>query len=361
MPAPNSKRDSACSGDKDHSVTDTTHGLDVATHTPTDRRSVTEDVAKSDVDQKKAISRPTPASRVNPTRLARRASIILGDEDGEYAPGRGRKAPIKKVADDSSKAPNKKVTADKAPRKRKADATTNETNAIPSGVTEQALKGKKRKNADEDSGPVPPLINQAAKRRLTAKSVQPDSSISPTPPPARDLSDIVNIGGLDVPEVEDNEIGTGVPISIGSKVEVYYTMKIWEMGAYRMLRSLTSVKPPLRIVVGGQYDLYGLSEFLEGMRPGGERLIFVPPSHVPEIASISGVPNDTTLRLKVKLWRVSQAESSAGGVAHKETDAQAESSADGVAQKETDAQAESSAGGVARKETDAQTESSLDA
>ncbi len=243
--------------DKDHSVTDTTHNLDVATHTPTDGRSVTEDVAKLDVDQKKAISRPTPASRVNPTRVARRASIILGDEDGEYAPGRGRKAPMKKVADDSSKASNKKVADDssKAPnkkvtaaRKRKADATTNETNAIPSGVTEQAFKGKKRKNADEDSGPVPPLINQAAKRRLTTKSVQPDSSISPTPPPARDFSDIVNIGGLDVPEVEDNEIGTGVPISIGSKVEVYYTMKIWQMGAYRMLRSLTSVKPPVSFV-----------------------------------------------------------------------------------------------------------------
>ncbi|KAG9221733.1 peptidylprolyl isomerase fpr3 [Pleurotus ostreatus] len=253
------------------------------------------------VQRKPAPVRPAAAAgaRANPPRQARRTSIIINDEED----GRGRKAPTRKVANDS----------DKATRKRKAADTTSETNSISSAVAKPSQKQKKRKNEEEPH----PLRSQGAKRRQTkaagapdlervdtATSLQSDGSVlladSSTPRP----ESIANTGGLNVPESEDRVKGTGAPITIGSKVDVYYVLKVWQGGSFRKFASLTFEKPPLRITIGDHFALYGLSGHLDGMAKGGERLIFVPPTHVPNAAFLSGIAKDTTLRIKVKLWNV---------------------------------------------------------
>ncbi|KAF9488319.1 hypothetical protein BDN71DRAFT_1513159 [Pleurotus eryngii] len=208
--------------------------------------------------------------------------------------------------------------SDKAPRKQKAADATGETNDISSVVAKAPQKQKKRKN-EEQSHPL--RSNQVAKWRQTkaagapdlehvgtAMSLQSDGSVlladSPTPQANVGPKNIANTGDLNVPESENRVKGTGASITIGSKVDVYYVLKVWQGGSFKKFISLTSVKPPLCITIGDQYALYGLSEYLEGMAKGGEHLIFIPPTHVPNITFLSGVPNDTTLCIKVKLWNV---------------------------------------------------------
>lgn len=281
------------------------------------------------VQRKPAPVRPAAAAgaRANPPRQARRASIIINDEGDKD--GRGRKAPTRKVANDS----------DKAPRKRKAADTTGETNTISSAVAKPSQKQKKRKNEEEPH----PLRSQVAKRRQTkaagapdlecvgtAMSLQSDGSVLPADSPTPLPESIANTGGLNVPKLEERVKGTGAPITTGSKVDVYYVLKVWEGGSFKSFASLTSKKPPvsprphlfililipdcqLRITIGDHFALYGqylvihstnlcsaiigLSGHLEGMAKGGERLIFVPPTHVPNPAFLSGIPKDTTLRI----------------------------------------------------------------
>ncbi len=191
------------------------------------------------------MARPAAGPRVNPPRQARRVSIIINGEGNEDTSG--RKAPFKKVANDS----------DKAPRKRKAADTTDEMNDVSSAVAKPSQK-KKRKNEE----PHPLRSNPIAKRRQieaggapdakhvgTAVSLQSDVSAlladSTTTQANVRSGSIANTGGLNVPKMEDRGKGTGPPVTIGSKVDVYYVLKIWQGGSFKKFASLTSEKPPV--------------------------------------------------------------------------------------------------------------------
>ncbi|KAF4570988.1 hypothetical protein EYR36_001744 [Pleurotus pulmonarius] len=148
-----------------------------------------------------AMARPAAGPRVNPPRQARRVSIVINGEGNEDTSG--RKAPFKKVANDS----------DKAPRKRKAADTTDEMNDVSSAVAKPSQKQKKRKNEE----PHPLRSNPIAKRRQieaggapdakhvgTAVSLQSDVSAlladSTTTQANVRSGSIANTGGLNVPK-----------------------------------------------------------------------------------------------------------------------------------------------------------------
>lgn len=225
----------------------------------------------------------TTVTRANPTRSARQPSILIADEEKEGGVKGRRPAANKKVAEDSrKKAATKQKTDDsgggkeastkqetddseggkkaatkrnaedserkaEAMVKRKAEDSGDETDGT--AVAEPSLKAKKRRNAEETSAHSGSAANRkprASKRAKTGATQRATSA-------RRSEADARLVESLKEPKIEENQVGTGKEITMGSKVNVYYVLKIWNGATFMPFQSHTSsllpVSPRTRIFI----------------------------------------------------------------------------------------------------------------
>ncbi|KAF4563142.1 hypothetical protein EYR36_003587 [Pleurotus pulmonarius] len=248
----------------------------------------------------------TTVTRANPTRSARQPSILIADEEKEGGVKGRRPAANKKVAEDSrKKAATKQKTDDSGGGKeastkqetddsegRKKAATKQETDDSEGGkkaatkrnaedserkaeamvkrkaedsgdetdgtaVAEPSLKAKKRRNAEETSAHSGSAANRkprASKRAKTGATQRATSA-------RRSEADARLVESLKEPKIEENQVGTGKEITMGSKVNVYYVLKIWNGATFMPFQSHTSSLLPILVTVGDSSDLFGQFSF----------------------------------------------------------------------------------------------------
>ncbi|KAF9494266.1 hypothetical protein BDN71DRAFT_1507825 [Pleurotus eryngii] len=271
----------------------------------------------------------TTVTRANPTRSACQPSILIADKEKEGG-AKGRcPAANKKAAEDSEggkKATAKQKTDDweggkKATMKQDAEDSERRVKAVVkckaedsgdemdgAAAAEPSFRLKKRRNVEETSA-----HSGSAANRKPCASKQAKTGATQCATPAKGTeADTRLVESLKEPKIEENQVGTGKEITMRSKVNVYYVLKIWNGATFMLFQSLTSSLPLMLITVGDSSDLFGLSQFLVVMRHDGKRLVYVPPDHVPEIGI---VPSNTVLCLKVKLWEVCELSSDVAALA----------------------------------------------
>jgi peptidylprolyl isomerase len=90
--------------------------------------------------------------------------------------------------------------------------------------------------------------------------------------------------GVDIPSMtrttngvyyHDVTVGTGTPVVAGNRISVRY--QGFYSDGVSFDDNLGATDQPLVFTVGGQEAIFGFSEGVLGMRPGGERTIVIPP------------------------------------------------------------------------------------
>ncbi len=175
-----------------------------------------------------------PATGAKPRPSVHQKCLVVADIGKE----RGHPAPSEKIAEASGagKGAMRRMTDDRGPAtetvtKRKADDSVDKTDATGA---EPSCRPNKRRNAEEASRRSGPYAS--SQRAASGGGYQPKATEA-----KEHLRRMVE--SLEEPQIEENQVGTGKEITIGSKVNVYYVLKVWNGAAFEVFCSLTSHVP----------------------------------------------------------------------------------------------------------------------
>ncbi|KAF4577098.1 hypothetical protein EYR36_005085 [Pleurotus pulmonarius] len=168
-----------------------------------------------------------PATGAKPRPSVHQKCLVVAD----IAKERGHPAPSEKIAEASGagKGAMRRMTADR-----------------------QRRPPNKRRNTEEASRRSGPYAS--SQRAASGGGYQPKATEA-----KEHLRRMVE--SLEEPQIEENQVGTGKEITIGSKVNVYYVLKVWNGAAFEVFCSLTSHVPAMRVTVGDPSDLFGQFSF----------------------------------------------------------------------------------------------------
>src|SRR5688572_7137964 len=132
-----------------------------------------------------------------------------------------------------------------------------------------------------------------------------------TPPPAApattDTASITQLQKIDIVK------GTGEGISAGQQAVVHYTGWIYEPSAPdhkgKQFDSSRAKGKPFRFTIGAGGVIKGWEEGVQGMQPGGQRQLVIPPdlAYGPTGAGDGVIPPNATLLFDVELLAIEQA------------------------------------------------------
>jgi FKBP-type peptidyl-prolyl cis-trans isomerase len=104
--------------------------------------------------------------------------------------------------------------------------------------------------------------------------------------------------------LRDETVGSGEPVRAGNAVLVHYTG--WLPNGMKFDSSLDRNEPFMVVPVGTAQVIAGWNEGLQGMRPGGARLLVLPPELAyGEMGTPGGpIPPNATLVFRVELLQI---------------------------------------------------------
>lgn len=132
------------------------------------------------------------------------------------------------------------------------------------------------------------------------RAPRPSASPSATPSAApKPLNEVKTESGL---IYRDLVMGKGAEPKMGQKCAIHYVGRL--AGGGREFDSSYRVKRPLVFVLGDHQLIRGMEEGISTMRPGGRRILIIPPNLGYGDNIVGTIPPDTTLEFDVKLIEV---------------------------------------------------------
>ncbi|KAJ8693822.1 hypothetical protein PTI98_008779 [Pleurotus ostreatus] len=151
------------------------------------------------------------------------------------------------------------------PKVDRAESTSSPVKTLAATVKLETPRAQTKAPTSNPPTMIPESPNP--KKRAVANADLPES-------PKRHKKEQAKEGHADAPTHKDEQEGTGLVIQHGDEVDVRYVLSVQNQdGTYTIRReaiTLTTVK------IGDEAALFGVSRYLEGMRGGGVRKLFIP-------------------------------------------------------------------------------------